>query len=62
MWGKRLKNKPDYLFRDREVLKNHVTVVETLKKGVMPNSSSTSRTMSAVVETLKKASSPMFFS
>jgi len=33
-----------------------------LKKGVMPNSSSTSRTMSAVVETLKKASSPMAFS
>ena len=32
MWGKRLKNKPDYLFRDREGLKNGATVVEMLKK------------------------------
>ena len=32
MRGKRLKNEPHYLFRDREVLKNHVTAVEMLKK------------------------------
>ena len=32
MWGKRLKNEPDCPFRDREALRNHVTVVEMLKK------------------------------
>lgn len=32
-----MKNKPDYLFRDREGLKNGATAVETLKNGIMPN-------------------------
>ena len=36
MWGKRLKNKPDYLFRDREGLKNGATAVGTLKNAIMP--------------------------
>ena len=32
-----MKNKPDYLFWDREGLKNATTAVGTLKNGIMPN-------------------------
>ena len=32
-----MKNKPDYLFRDRKALKNGVTAVDTPKENIKPN-------------------------